>query len=115
MSAFKRWLFPSREEQEASMKKREEVRQKNYDFQMKRLEFQEASAKRQKALADKVVAIRKLKGETQASKPRSPGIDFDAFFGPKGRQQPTDPLKALAEHEKKMNNQSERIDKKMGA
>jgi len=103
MSAIRKWLFPSKEEQEEAMKRREEQRQKNYDFQMKRLTLEEASAKRQKALADKVATIRKLRGQTQALKPRSPGIDFDAFFGPRRKQQPKqDPLKALAEHEKRM-------------
>jgi len=101
MSALKRWLFPTREDQEEKMRKTEEQRQKNYDHQMKMLGYQEASAKRQKALADKTAAIRKLRGQTQALKPRSPGIDFDAFFGPKGK--PTqNPVKALQEHEKKM-------------
>jgi len=101
MSALKRFLFPSREEQEEAMRKREEQRQKNFDFQMKRLALEEASAKRQKALADKAASIRKLRGETQKLKPRSPGIDFDAFFGPKGKPA-QNPIEALQEHERKM-------------
>jgi len=101
MSALRKFLFPSKEEQEEAMRKREMQRQKNYDFQMKRLTLEEASAKRQKALANKAANIRKLRGQTQALKPRSPGIDFDAFFGPRGKPA-QNPTKALQEHERKM-------------
>jgi hypothetical protein len=102
-SSLRKFVLPSPEEQEAKAKRAEEQRQKNYDHQMKMLSYQEASAKRQKALANKSASIRKLKGQTQTLKPRSPGIDFEAFFGPRGKSQPIqNPLKALAEHEKRM-------------
>jgi hypothetical protein len=105
MSALKKLLFPSREEQEAKWKRQEEQRRKNYEFQSKRLGYIRASAGRQKALAQQEAGIRRLRGETQALQPKPQarsGIDFEAFFGKPTGKPVQDPAKAIAEQNKKL-------------